>query len=441
MDKDSLFMVTNDSPYTQWVPIQLGTLHIREAMQLATKEEKQTLSPAWVTASFAPQALSKAGVLNEPNFDLDQVNGKVKLTKAVVIKPFQMVHVSGHIKCKQHFKRVNVIVESDPERNYRSAILVNGYTVLKPGSSRVSIGIRNISCQSVTILAKTVIAKIAAANVVPHSYAPNVESNEQLQRLSKLNSKEIPSDDNGTGPGVPLETSPLTPEREQLLFSKINLGGIKDWTDDLKSRTQELFKEYTHVFALESLDMGHTSLVKHKIKLDNYTPFKERYRCIPQNLFEKVKNHLMEMIQVGAIRCSNSPWANAVVLVRKKDGSLRFCIDLRRLNARTIKDAYSLLRIDETLDCLGGAIIFTSLDLKSGYWQVEMDEESKALTAFMVGPLGFYECDRMPFGLTNALATFQHLMESCLGELHLNWCIIYLDDIIVFSKTPEEHLK
>ena len=147
------------------------------------------------------------------------------------------------------------------------------------------------------------------------------------------------------------------------------------------------------------------------------------------------------MIQVGAIRHSNSPWASAVVLVRKKDGSLCFCIDLRRLNARTVKDTYSLPHIDETLDCLGGAIIFTSLDLKSGYWQVEMDEESKALTTFIVGPLGFYECERMPFGLTNAPATFQHLMESCLGELHLNWCIIYLDDIIVFSKTPEEHLN
>ena len=81
------------------------------------------------------------------------------------------------------------------------------------------------------------------------------------------------------------------------------------------------------------------------------------------------------------------------------------------------------------------------MDLKSGYWQVEMDEESKALTAFTVGPLGFYECERMPFGLMNASATFQRLMKSCLSELHLNWHIIYLDDIIVFSKTPEEHLK
>ena len=111
------------------------------------------------------------------------------------------------------------------------------------------------------------------------------------------------------------------------------------------------------------------------------------------------------------------------------------------MNAHTIKDAYSLPHIDETLDCLDGAIIFTSLDSKSGYWQVKMDEESKPLTAFTVGPLAFYEYERMPFGFTNAPATFQHLMESCLGELHLSWCIIYLDDIIVFSRTPEERLK
>ena len=102
---------------------------------------------------------------------------------------------------------------------------------------------------------------------------------------------------------------------------------------------------------------------------------------------------------------------------------------------------YSLPRIDETLDCLHGSVIFTLLDLKSGYWQVEMDEMSKQLTAFTVNPLGFYGCERMHFGLTNAPATFQRLMESFLGDLHLNWCIIYLDDIIVFSEKPKEHIK
>ena len=129
------------------------------------------------------------------------------------------------------------------------------------------------------------------------------------------------------------------------------------------------------------------------------------------------------------------------MLVCKKDGSLRFCIDLRKLNNQTIKDAQSLPRIKDSLDCLDRAAIFTSFDLQLRYWQVEMTEDSKPLTAFTVGPLGFYECVQMPFGLTNALATFQCLMETCLAEMHLKWCIIYLDDIIVFSKTPEEHIE
>ena len=93
------------------------------------------------------------------------------------------------------------------------------------------------------------------------------------------------------------------------------------------------------------------------------------------------------------------------------------------------------------LDCLNGAVWFTSLDLKSGYWQVETVEDCKALTAFTIKPLGFYKCDRIPFGLTNAPATFQRLMQSCLGSLHLQNCIIYLDDIIILYKTPEEHLS
>ena len=113
------------------------------------------------------------------------------------------------------------------------------------------------------------------------------------------------------------------------------------------------------------------------------------------------------MLDIGAIHQSQSPLASTVVLVWKKDGSLRFCIDLRKLNARTIWDAYRLSHIDETLDCRKGVLLFSSIDLKAEYGQVEMDEDSKALTAFTLSPLGFYECEQMPFGLTNAPATFQ----------------------------------
>ena len=145
-----------------------------------------------------------------------------------------------------------------------------------------------------------------------------------------------------------------------------------------------------------------------------------------------MKAHLQEMLDIGAIRKSHSLLASMVVLVQKKDGSLKFCIDLRKLNNWTLKDAYSLLHIDETLDNFQGLQWISSLNLKSGHWQVKMNEESQPLIAFTIGLLGFYEYNRMPFRLTNAPVTFQWLMETCLGDLNLNWCIIYLCDIVIF---------
>ena len=113
------------------------------------------------------------------------------------------------------------------------------------------------------------------------------------------------------------------------------------------------------------------------------------------------------MLESSAIKPSQSAWCNAVVLVWKKDGSLHFCIDFCHLNAPMKKDSYPLPRIREALESLVGTGHFSCLDLKSGFWQIRMDEVSKQYTAFTMGNLGFFECDRMPFGLCNALATFQ----------------------------------
>ena len=170
-------------------------------------------------------------------------------------------------------------------------------------------------------------------------------------------------------------------------------------------------------------------------------PFKECYQCIPPHIYNDVRVHIEEMLDIGAIHKLHSPWASRVVLVWKKYGGLRFCIDFRKLNNQTVKDAYSLFSIDKTLDNLLGSQLFSSVDLKSGYWQVKMNEERIPLTAFTVEPLSFYKCERMPFGLTNAPATFQRLMETCLGDLNLHWCIICLDDIVIFSKDLASHLE
>ena len=155
---------------------------------------------------------------------------------------------------------------------------------------------------------------------------------------------------------------------------------------------------------------------------------------------EEVRDHLREMLESGTIRPSQSAWCNAVILVRKKDGGLHFCIDFQCLNAHTKKDSYPLPQIQEALESLVGAGQFSCLDLKSRFWQIKMDEASKQYTAFTVGNLGFYEHDRMPFRLCNALATFQWLMQNCMGELNFIYCLIYLDDLIMFSWTTEEDL-
>ena len=157
-------------------------------------------------------------------------------------------------------------------------------------------------------------------------------------------------------------------------------------------------------------------------------------------MVEEVRNHLREMLESGAIRPSQSAWCNTVILVRKKDGSLHFCIDFQCLNAHTKKDSYPLPRIQDVLESLVGTGHFSCLDLKSGFWQIKMDEVSKQYTTFTLGNLGFFECNRMPFGLCNVLATFQQLMQNCMGELNFIYCLIYLDDLIMFLQTAEEHL-
>jgi hypothetical protein len=146
------------------------------------------------------------------------------------------------------------------------------------------------------------------------------------------------------------------------------------------------------------------------------------------------------MAAAGVIKESKSGWASPIVLVRKKDGTLRFCIDYRKLNARTICDAYPLPRIEEALDIMSGSTLFSSLDLRSGYWQIPVKEEDRSKTAFTAGPMGHWEFDRMAFGLVNAAATFQRAMENTLHDLLYRECIVYIDDVIVFSKDFESHI-
>ena len=233
-------------------------------------------------------------------------------------------------------------------------------------------------------------------------------------------------------------------ERHKLLIAALKKDGgleqLKTWLPKLAAKATRLLLEYQDIFSLEPHEIGCTDITEHDIELLDHKPFKERFCHIAPPLVEEVRQHIQEMLDRGAICPSQSPWCNAVVLVRKKDGSLCFCIDFRHLNAKKKKDSYPLPRMQETMVSMVGTRYFSFMDLKSGFWQVKMSEKARQYTTFTVGSMGVYEFLRMPYGLCNMPATLQRLMQNCLGELNLTYALIYLDDVIVYSCTEEEHL-
>ena len=186
-------------------------------------------------------------------------------------------------------------------------------------------------------------------------------------------------------------------------------------------------------------DHGKTDVIEHTIDTGDAEPIRQRGRRVPHALRPLVEEQIDRMIESGIVRPSNSSWASPIVLVRKKDGTYRFCVDYRSVNAVAVKDSFPLPRIDETFDALSGARYYSMLDLASGYWQVLMRKDAVAKSAF-VTERGLFEFTVMPFGLTNAPATFQRLMERVLRRLTWEHCLVYLDDILIFSKSFEEHV-
>ncbi|XP_019888240.1 uncharacterized protein LOC109611168 [Ooceraea biroi] len=185
---------------------------------------------------------------------------------------------------------------------------------------------------------------------------------------------------------------------------------------------------------------GNCNVIQHKIELTDSRPIKQTPRRIPLHLRAEVDKIIEGMKEQGVIEESQSPWVSPAVMVKKKDGTIRFCVDYRKLNDVTVKDSYPLPRIDDILDQLAGNTWFTTLDLKSGYWQVSLASKDKEKTAFSIGR-GLWQFTVMPFGLYNAPATFERLMEKVLHGLLMRVCFVYLDDVIIYGKTFEEMLE
>lgn len=281
--------------------------------------------------------------------------------------------------------------------------------------SRLPVLLRNETGHDVILPPKTVLAELSA-----------------VQTIIKQQSV-VPAT-------YPQPDSPQPPEPHKPSLDLSFEFGNSPLSPEWKERITNKLKSLPEVFAHHDLDFGHTDKVKHQIKLSDETPFKQRARPIQPQDVDAVRKHLQELLEAGVIRESESPFSSPIVVIRKKNGSVRLCIDYRKLNMQTIKDAYALPNVEESFRALTGSKWFSVLDLKSGYYQIEMNDADKAKTAF-VCPLGFWEWNRMPQGITNAPSTFQRLMERCMGDLNLKEVLVFIDDLIIFSDTLEEHEK
>ena len=184
--------------------------------------------------------------------------------------------------------------------------------------------------------------------------------------------------------------------------------------------------------------LGHTSVALHNINTGDSPPIRQYPRRLPYHHRAEVEKQVNDMLSQGVIQPSTSPWSSPIVLVKKKDGSYRFCIDYRKLNSITKVDAHPLPRVDDLLEALNGNAIFSTLDLRSGYWQVGMHPDDCEKTAFST-PGGLYEFLRLPYGLSNAPATFSRAIGVVLSGLTYAECLCYFDDVIIFSKNMTEH--
>ena len=287
-------------------------------------------------------------VANKPIFPLN-VDEVVRVTNKCTVPPFGHKAIHGKVNLVLHGYKMNVMTHGLEKRLPSLPLGIDVQTVyamLADGSNRVTVLLRNNTQDWLEIKKGIPIARMVAANEIP----------KVTNLLSAGESKEQPT---------------LTEaERQDLLLEKLDLTGLEAWPEDQAEKACSLLKEYHDIFSLEKCDVGHTKAAKHKIILKdpNTPPFKERFCQIPPPQLDEVSAHLKMMLDAGVIQPSDSPWCNAVVLVRKKDGSLCFCIDFRKLNSLTIKDSHPLPHICETLESLTGAAHYLTFDMNSGFW-------------------------------------------------------------------------
>ena len=331
-DEDQIAIVKDDPGMSEW-PVILGTPTIYRVMEVIKESEISKLAVPWASSRVSwlmRDVQARLGqvvlndVANKPISPLN-VDEVVRVASKCTIPPFGHKAIHGKVNLILHGYKMNMMTHGLEKRSPSLPLGIDVQTVyatLADGSNRVTVVLRNNTQNWLEIKKGIPIARMVAANEIP--------------KVTNLLSAEEPKE----------QPSLSEAERQDLILEKLDLTGLEAWPDDQAEKARRLLKEYHDIFLLEKCDVGHTKAAKHKIVLKdpNTPPFKERFRRIPPPQLDEVRAHLKMMLDAGVIRPSNSPWCNAVVLVRKKDGSLCFCIDFRKLNSLTVKDSHLLPR-------------------------------------------------------------------------------------------------
>lgn len=330
-----------------------------------------------------------------------------------IIPPQSEIIVPGTLDDKGT-TNTTAIVEPRAELTERYQIMGAAQLVKVSNDNCIPVRLLNPTNQPVRIYRRTRLAKLSFVD-------PEIATFDLLQSdIEAEAQREVPT---------AVDVDPRVP---------LNVGDTELSTEQ-KDRLQALLKQYDDIFAYTPDQLGRCSIVQHKIDTGDHPPIRLRsYRTSPANK-EEIEKQVTEMLENDIISPSVSPWSFPVVLVKKSDGNMRFCIDYRSLNKIIRKDSHPLPRITEALDALGGAHYFSTLDLRSGYWQLQVHADSKEKTAFITHN-GLYEFNKLPFGICNSPGTFQRVMTHVLRGLEWDICLVYIDDLIIFSRSFDEHL-
>ena len=254
-------------------------------------------------------------------------------------------------------------------------------------------------------------------------------------KINSINNSEIDGTNFSDITGNETRQGMKLPEHLKDLFKRSS----ENLKLEKKEKLASLLNTYQDSFAKTGSEYGKCSILKHKIDTAEAAPVRQPLRRTPQAFQGEEEKYFKEHLEAGVIQPSSSAWSSPIVMVRKKTGDVRVCIDYRKLNERTIKDAYPLPRIDMCLDCLASTKIFSTIDLQSAYMQLEVAQKDRHKTA-SITKYGLFEYMVMPFGLCNAPSTFQRCVELIFRGIQWKYLLVYLDDIIVMASNFDEHL-